>query len=164
MNDVMLSVDVTIAKYACDDTTGDERAKLHAAWEAVAEGSLSITWGNEGRDHLFRAGVGGLMLHVGAESPMGKRLSYEIRQLRKLNALINASREGLSVGLGGIVDDTEERQEPLGVMKWFHEWHEERERLRKPEYRRASQLAHELAEHCKRHGISGTFHGIEVKP
>lgn len=165
-NELLLGIDATISRGVCERTDGDPKAKLHAAWAGVVEATLygGVRSGNVWKDHVFRAGVAGLLLHVGRDSDLGKRLTYEIGQLRKLSAFILAAGSGLHVDLDSVIDDDNDRQEPLGVMGWFHEWIEIYERANDPRYRRATQLARELVEYCHANGITGTLHGVQIPP
>ena len=65
----------------------------------------------------FRAGIGGVLLDVGADGEDGLRLIDSLNSLTKVVAILNAMQAGLSVNIPG----PNESEKPLPLMMWWHE-------------------------------------------
>lgn len=161
--DPLLKYDIQIAAHEIKRTPGDWKAKLYSAWEFVDENSLNSNRGGPSWDeHRLKAGVGGLLLFLGRDTPEYKRVVLEMKMLGRFSAMLTAAQQGFEVGLSDVFEGVDEKYEAIGILGWFKEWKEQHAKMRDPNWRRASRLAGELIGHCREHNITGTFHGVTI--
>jgi hypothetical protein len=116
MSDTMLALVAVEARSALDGHVGDLRSAAVKAMRACHNHWMVLE-----QEAQFRGALVGLMQHYGPESEEYKRLSWEIGQIRKLDAMIVAGAAGLSVNLEGLVDDEKPPYEPLGLIGIWRE-------------------------------------------
>lgn len=116
MTDNILAINATIGRSASATVEGLE-AKVKASMRAVLDGNWMIV---DNDDALFRAGLAGALLDVGADSDDGKRLTESIVVLRKISAFFTAAQAGLSIDLSSALPEEGEEQ-PLPLLEWWHE-------------------------------------------
>lgn len=98
------------AKGAAESESGNLEAKLTAAMKATKD-----HWLITSDDERIRAAVGGVMLVYGKDSKEYARLEQEMNVIRKLNAMLFAGQQGLSVDIDENTFKTE--YEPIGILK-----------------------------------------------
>lgn len=103
------------AQHALDGNTGDITEKLKIAMN-ITRGHWLIT----DEDERFRSAIGAVMMHYGKDSQEFKRLEWELVQLRKISAGLNAMQQGISVDLESMVSEESEFK-PIGLMKLWKE-------------------------------------------
>lgn len=166
--DPIFAIDCSIASAAFEGyKAGQElRPWFFDAWSRVESESMNpVRSGLAWLDHLFRAGVGGALLHFKDDPVMSRRIRQEVHLLRQFSVMLDASRAGISTGLEGFgsVFDGGEKPEPLDLTPMFRDWRSAMEKESDPCWRRARSMAGELERYCKEHGIHGTFGSVEVR-
>ena len=109
---------------------GIAEAQAHLGGVEELEQKLDIAmkhmkdhWMVTNEDHRFRAAIGAVMEHYGTGTKEYKWLSFEIKQLSKAAALIQASQAGLVVDLehSTLEEDKPEGYETIGLVKMWKE-------------------------------------------
>src|SRR3990167_2431519 len=116
MSDVMLSLVIAECKHPVEACAGGLEDKLRAAMNVAKDHWMVLD-----RDTQFRGAIGAVMSHYGQDSEEYKRMEHEIDSLRQLSAFLAASQAGLAVALPDTTDTQQERPEPIGIMKIWHE-------------------------------------------
>lgn len=92
--------------------TDDLETRLKSAMEKVRD-----HWMATEDDHQFRAAVGAVLLSYPPESDEFKRIQYEMRQLQRMQTIIQAAQLGMSVGRFDVPDDAPEVIGLLGMWR-----------------------------------------------
>jgi hypothetical protein len=112
MNNGVLAVVLAETTDASKDCKGDIKEKLRAAMKVAKN-----HWLAPDQDTAFRGAIGGVMQDYGEGSEEYESLKWEINQIKKLNAFLNAASAGLSPSFS----ESEEKKEPIGIMNIWRE-------------------------------------------
>jgi hypothetical protein len=80
----------------------------------AAMGVTRDHWVCTNEDEQFRAAVGAVMTHYGAESLEYARLKWELAQLQRFSAALGASQAGVGMDWTDVLKESE--YEPIGLL------------------------------------------------
>ena len=115
MNNLM-SIAITEVKASISGLHGDISDLLRAAMKITKNHWLVTSEADR-----LNAAVGGVMVHYGQDSEEYKRLSWEMKNINRLNAALSAAMSGVSVNFESVVSEINDDMKPVGILALWKE-------------------------------------------